>query len=185
MLNTFCRGIFILYQQIDQKKGGDISKFIGNEQTTNDMEQKHLQKQCKASQETRLKSIYPSNWAQKGHGAWTGCIRKGRKKMTKIRKIMQKCFTSTREKLWQVLGKDCMYKGRNNQIKVRLNDRLMKGMLSEVTDSGESWEISRKTKCQKDNPRQLWGSRGKMDTPVSHHWGVSKWSYVKDMLKSA
>lgn len=43
MLNTFYRGIFILYQQIDQKKEEDMSKLIGNEQTINGMEQKHLE----------------------------------------------------------------------------------------------------------------------------------------------
>lgn len=44
MLNTFYRGIFILYQQMDQKKEEDMSKLIGNEQIINDMEHKHLQK---------------------------------------------------------------------------------------------------------------------------------------------
>lgn len=43
MLNTFYRGIFILYQQINRKKGEDMRKLIGNEQTINDMEQKHFQ----------------------------------------------------------------------------------------------------------------------------------------------
>lgn len=43
-------------------------------------------------------------------------------------------------KLWQVLflSKACMYKGRNREVKDRLNDRLMKGMLSDVMGSGES-----------------------------------------------
>lgn len=42
ILNTFYRGTFIPYQQIDQKEGEDMSKLIENEQTINDMEQKHL-----------------------------------------------------------------------------------------------------------------------------------------------
>lgn len=51
---------------------------------------------------------------------------------------MQKSIANSREQLWEVLGKACMYKGRNREVKDRLNDRVMKGMLSEVTDSGES-----------------------------------------------
>lgn len=35
---------------------------------------------------------------------------------------------------WQVWGKAC--RGRNREFKDRLCDRLMEGMLSEVTDGG-------------------------------------------------
>lgn len=90
--------------------------------------------------------------------------------MTKIRKMMQKTFTNSREQLWQVLSKACMYKERNREVKEMVNNRLMKGMLSEVTDGGESCE----KKCQKDNPKQLWVSQGRMDRPISHHCGDSK-----------
>lgn len=31
----------------------------------------------------------------------------------------------------------------------------MEGMLSEVMDSGESWGVSEKTKCQTDNPKPV------------------------------
>lgn len=43
MLDTFYRSIFSLHQQIDQKKGENMSKIIGNEQNLNDMEHKHWQ----------------------------------------------------------------------------------------------------------------------------------------------
>jgi len=39
---------------------------------------------------------------------------------------------------WQVLGKTWICKGRNTEVKDRLNDRLMEGMLSQVTDRSES-----------------------------------------------
>lgn len=41
MLDTFYRGVFRLHQQIDQKKGGNVSKIMGYEQNLNDMEHKY------------------------------------------------------------------------------------------------------------------------------------------------
>lgn len=37
---------------------------------------------------------------------------------------------------WQVWGKAWMGRGRNREFKDRLCDRLMEGMLSEMTDGG-------------------------------------------------